>query len=166
MNIIAYIILVLLDAFSYGFCFEYKIQGLKIKHFYLFSFFEIVYTKTQSVWCALFILKEGKYSTTRYRIWQKVLEILFLILIYCFSGFWAAMGILWAHYWISLDYGYYVVLHQLADARAYADAPWLRKWYQAGWIFLKPYKYWKFKVCAYIGIAGLIISNFIKIKVF
>jgi hypothetical protein len=159
--------LIFIDAFCYGYINEICIKGAVENPSGIFGgkLSRGIYEKFRGFW--LWLMEPeffyGGYEPIRYRIIQKLLEITFILISYFFGSAGEAAGLLLAHYFLTNEYGYYVLLSQLKFAKKYRGrVSWLTHWYQSGYWMLKEYNYQTFRLSAIIGLLILIISNFIK----
>ena len=124
-NLIYFFAIVLLDSFLYGYCYEIKLRGFELSRgLFKFSIFDWIFglIKTPVAW--LFD------DIRRYRVFQKLVELSGLIIIFVNFGWMPLIGLLLAHYLQSFDLGYYVVLDQVDLIHTSYDH--LIKWYTFG----------------------------------
>lgn len=127
-NIIYILVIVFLDTFLYGYCYEIKIKKLNTNPgLYSASVFNTIYEflKVPINW--LFD------KTIRYRILQKIFEILGLFFVYISTdSFIPVIGLLIAHYFQTFDFLYYVIMNQLDVVET--SYQHLLRWYGVGYI--------------------------------
>ena len=156
--VLSYIILItLFDIYSYGIIYQQKI---KQDHY------------NNPIWSWIF--KESGHegnsehiTVPHYRIIQKSIELIGLIIIFYFCGFWSALGLLFSHYLLTYDLLFYLFLNQsyLFREFQYQYSPyWLQNWYQVGYFALQPFNLVAFYICGIGGIAIAIFLSLIKIK--
>ncbi len=144
--VISYIILItLFDSYSYGIVYQQKIKQEGF---------------TNSVWNWVFqeSAENGIISVPRYRVIQKTIEIAGLIVIFFYCGLWCTIGLLLAHYLLSFDLLFYIVLNQTHLFTEFEKANstyWLQYPYQAGYFLLQPFSALKFYI---MGFAGIVIA--------
>jgi len=167
MNFAAVAVLILVDAWSYGFVLEHVIlrKGYNVGIFG-FRIFDWLVDRSFGFW--IWLMDAGiSGEPVIYRIFQKMLEVGVVVWVYFNYGWFAAGGILWAFYWELNEYGYYVILGQVKQVvKGYEEFPgklnWLIRFYQSGyWIFRREFTEKKFRYSAIVGLVGLIISNLI-----
>ena len=156
-NIIYYLVLVFLDSFLYGYCFEIRLKGYDTNEgIFKGRFWNRIYL------ILLPVLKILFDKETRYRIFQKALEIGGAVLVcYLYDWFWLPMaGIVLAHYLMSFDLGYYVLMNQFSLLQT--SHQHLQNWYQVGG-FISAIEYtfdtWSFVFLGVFGILFLIITG-------
>lgn len=154
--VIGYIILItLFDSYCYGIIYQQKIKQEKYDN---------------PVW--IWVFKEsgaecegGIVTVTRYRVIQKIIEITGLIIVFYFCGVWCTAGLLIAHYLLSFDLMFYIVLGQ-TDSFAFFEnynlTYWLRYQYQAGYFLLNPFNAARFYIMGFFGIAIALMMCFVK----
>lgn len=156
--VISYIVLItLFDSYSYGIVYQQKIKHEGYNN---------------PVWTWVFKesggeLEGGIVTVPRYRIIQKIIEISGLIIVFYFCGMWCTIGLLIAHYLLSFDLLFYIVLGQtssFAFFEKYNLTYWLRYQYQAGYFLLNPFNAARFYVMGFAGIGIALVSCFIKEK--
>ena len=154
--VIGYIIIItLFDSYCYGIIYQQKIKQDNNNH---------------PVWTWVFKESGTEYeggivTVPRYRVIQKIIEITGLIIVFYFCGVWCTAGLLIAHYLLSFDLLFYVVLGQtgsLAFFEKYNLAYWLRYQYQAGYFLLNPFNAVRFYVMGFSGIAVALMMCFVK----
>jgi hypothetical protein len=154
--VISYIVIItLFDSFSYGVIYQQKIKREKYDH---------------PVWSWVFKesggeLEGGIVTVPRYRVIQKIIEISGLIIVFYFCGVWCTIGLLIAHYLLSFDLLFYIVLghtDSFAFFEKYNLTYWLRYQYQAGYFLLNPFNAVRFYIMGFAGIGIALGSSFIK----
>lgn len=154
--VICYIIFItLFDSYCYGIIYQQKIKRDN-------------YNNTAWTW----VFKEsgteyegGIVTVPRYRIIQKVVEITGLVIVFYFCGMWCMAGLLIAHYLLSFDLLFYIVLAQtgsFAFFEKYNLTYWLRYQYQAGYYLLNPFNAVRFYIIGFSGIAIALMMCFVK----
>ncbi len=158
LSVISYIILItLFDSCSYGVIYQQKIKSEG-------------YNNPVWIWVFEETGKEyegGIVTVPRYRIIQKVIEIAGLIIVFCFCGVWCTAGLLIAHYLLSFDLLFYIVLGQTDSFiffEKYNLTYWLRYQYQAGYFLLNPFNAARFYIMGFSGIAIAFLTCFIPRK--
>jgi hypothetical protein len=109
----------------------------------------------------------GIISVPRYRIIQKIVEIGGLIVVFYFCGVWCTAGLLIAHYLLSFDLLFYIVLGQTGSFtffEKYNFTYWLRYGYQAGYFLLNPFNAVRFYIMGLSGITIALMTCFIPGK--
>lgn len=155
LSIIYFLVLVLLDSFLWGFCYEQKILKLNTnKGLFKFKFFDSVSNFIKPVTDFLF----GKVII--YRIFQKILEIGGLVAIYFLTGSWMPIiGLIIAYYFMSFDFGYYCVMNQFGLLKT--NYSHLIKWYFFGWLAFRTdtenFNIKLFIMFSLMGIAALVL---------
>lgn len=125
--LIYFLIMILMDSFLYGFCYEIKMLGLNThRGLYSLSIFDTIYenVKTPVGWLFDDIL--------RYRIFQKTFEIVGLIFIGLRTewDFVIIGSVLLAYYVSTFEMGYYVVMNQFK--LPFTSNEHLQKWWNVG----------------------------------
>jgi hypothetical protein len=156
--VISYIILItLFDSYSYGIIYQQKIKQEGYSN---------------HVWSWVFKesgdeVEGGIVTVPRYRIIQKIVEITGLIIVSYFCGVWCTAGLLIAHYLLSFDLLFYIVLDQ-TDLFTFFEKNnltyWLRYGYQAGYFLLNPFSAVRFYIMGLSGIAIALMTCFIPYK--
>lgn len=149
-SIIYFLVLVLLDSFLWGFCYEQKMLKLNTnKGLFNGKVFDSISNIIKPITDFLFS------KVIIYRIFQKVLEISGLIGIYFLTNsFLPIVGLLLAHYLMSYDLGYYVVLNQFGLLKT--SHTHLIKWYTLGGIVFKTdAKAFNTKLFVIFGLMGI-----------
>lgn len=156
--VLCYIFLItLFDVYSYGIIYQQKIKQEN-------------YSSTVWSWIFQESGKEsgtGHIQVTRYRIIQKSLEFIGLIIIFYYCGIWSALGILVSHYLMSYDLLFYLFLGQtnlFTEFQRYNSTFWLQNWYQSGYFILNPFNPVIFYISGFTGIMIAIVFSMIKIK--
>jgi hypothetical protein len=124
-------------------------------------FYYKLYDKHSKFWIWLFEEKKDKNGHTvviRYRIFQKILELIPNILIMwwilAFLGFtWCGLivsvlnliCILLTHYYMVYDFKYFDLLGIQDLAKSYKSVYWLETWFFLGHFIFKPYSYEAFE---------------------
>ena len=150
--IIYFLALVLLDSFLWGYCYEQKMLKLNTnKGFFNLKVFDSISNLIKPITSFLFS------KVIIYRIFQKILEISGLVAIYFLTGsFTPIVGLILAHYFMSFDFGYYVVLNQfglLKESHAH-----LIKWYTlGGLVFKTDSETFNTKLFVIFGLMGILI---------
>jgi len=142
------VLITLLDSYSYGIIYQRKI---KLEGY------------SNPVWNWVFEESGGEneggiVTVPRYRVIQKSIEFTGLLLVFYFCGGWCTIGLIIAHYFMSFDLLFYILLKQtylFAEFEKHNSAYWLRYAYQAGYFILNPFKGLIFYVS---GITGIIMS--------
>ncbi len=156
--VLFYIILItLFDSYSYGIIYQQKIKRERYNN---------------PVWTWVFKesggeLEGGIVTVPRYRIIQKIIEISGLIIVFYFCGVWCTAGLLIAHYLLSFDLLFYILLGQTGSFdffEKYNLTYWLRYQYQAGYFLLNPFNAVRFYIIGFTGIGIALVSCFIKGK--
>ncbi len=151
--VIAYIVVVtLFDSYSYGIIYQQKIK-------------QEGYTNPVWSWVFQESADNGIITVPHYRIIQKSVEIAGLIIIFFYCGLWCTIGILIAHYLLSFDLLFYIVLNQTHLFTEFEKANstyWLQYPYQAGYFLLQPFSTVKFYIMGFAGIIFAICSCFVK----
>jgi hypothetical protein len=153
--VFSYIILItLFDSYSYGIIYQQKIKEEGYKN---------------PVWSWVFheTNENGIISVPRYRVIQKAIEIAGLIIIFYYCGLWCTIGVLIAHYLLSFDLLFYLILNKtylFAEFERLNDTYWLRYPYQAGYFLLQTFNPVVFYIIGLTGIAAAIGSCFIRKK--
>jgi hypothetical protein len=109
----------------------------------------------------------GIVTVPRYRVIQKSIEITGLIIVFYFCGIWCEIGLITAHYFMSFDLLFYILLKQtylFEEFEKYNSTYWLRYPYQAGYFILNPFKGIVFYVSGAAGLAASILFCLIKPK--
>ncbi len=156
--VISYIILItLFDSYSYGIIYQQKIKHEGYNN---------------PVWIWVFKESGGEYeggivTVPRYRVIQKIIEVAGLIIVFYFCGVWCTAGLLIAHYLLSFDLLFYIVLGQ-TDSFTFFEKNnltyWLRYQYQAGYFLLNPFNAVRFYIMGFSGIVIALMMCFIKNK--
>lgn len=149
-SIIYFLVLVLLDSFLWGFCYEQKMLKLNTnKGLFNGKVFDSISNLIKPITDFLFS------KVIIYRVFQKVLEISGLIGIYFLTNsFLPIIGLLLAHYLMSYDLGYYAVLNQFSLLKT--SHTHLIKWYTLGGIVFKTdAKAFNTKLFIIFGIMGI-----------
>ena len=153
--VIAYIIIItLFDSCSYGIIYQQKIK-------------EEDYSNPVWSWVFHETKEDGIISVPRYRIIQKVIEVGGLVIIFYYCGLWCTIGLLIAHYLLSFDLFFYLILNKtylFAEFERLNDTYWLRYPYQAGYFLLQRFNPVVFYIMGFTGIASAIGSCFIENK--
>jgi len=150
--VLSYIILItLFDSYSYGIIYQQKIK---------------VEGYTNPVWTWVFheTTNNGIISVPKYRIIQKAVEIGGIIIIFYFCGLWCSVGLLIAHYLLSFDLLFYLILNKtymFAEFERLNNTYWLRYPYQAGYFLLQQFNPVVFYIMGFTGIALSVSSCFI-----
>ncbi len=153
--VIGYIILItLFDSYCYGIIYQQKIKREKYDN---------------PVWTWVFKESGTEYeggivTVPRYRIIQKMVEIGGLIAVFFFCGVWCAAGLLIAHYLLSFDLLFYIVLGQTGSFEFFENhnlTYWLRYQYQAGYFLLNPFNAARFYIMGFSGAAIALLMCFI-----
>ena len=107
----------------------------------------------------------------RYRILQKVVEVIGLAGVYFLAGLWCVAGCLMAHYFMLMDFLYYLwnrAAYQIFLFEQNKDNVfWLKRIYFSGyWLFPNSptdfgFKVWKFNLSALAGFILAILSIFV-----
>jgi len=157
--LIYFVVMILLDSFLWGFCFEIKmlqLPNLK-KGIYSFFFFEWLYGvfERQIQW----LMDE----TSRYRIFQKIVEVLGLVVVGITTEWnWFILGgILIAYYLSSFEMGYYILMNQVQLPRE--SNIHLRKWWNVGGLIElsgQPFNVVLFYIFAVFGLAIMLLTGF------
>ena len=153
--VVSYIILItLFDSYSYGIIYQQKIK-------------EEGYSNPVWSWVFHETKEDGIISVPRYRIIQKVIEVGGLVIIFYYCGLWCTIGLLIAHYLLSFDLFFYLILNKtylFAEFERLNDTYWLRYPYQAGYFLLQRFNPVVFYIMGFTGIASAIGSCFIENK--
>ena len=143
--VVSYIILVtLFDSYSYGIIYQQKIK-------------EEGYSNPVWSWVFHETKEDGIISVPRYRVIQKVIEIAGLIIIFYYCGLWCTIGLLIAHYLLSFDLLFYLILNKtylFAEFERFNDTYWLRYPYQAGYFWLQKFNPVVFYIMGFTGIVA------------
>lgn len=152
-----YIILItLFDAYGYGIVYQQKIK----EENYTNQFWSWVFHET------------GRESATehiqvpRYRIIQKSIEAVGIIIVLYFCGVWTAIGLLLSHYLMTYDLLFYLVLNKtylFGEFQKYNSTYWLQNWYQSGYFILQPFNSVYFHISGIMGIVIPVAFCFIKL---
>jgi len=153
--IIYFLLIVLIDSFLWGYCYEKKMLKLNTNPgLFKFKVFDSVSNLIKPITNFLF----GKLII--YRIFQKILEISGLVAIYFLTGsLMPVIGLVIAFYFMSFDFGYYCIMNQFDLLKtSYSH---LIKWYFLGGIAFKTdSEYFNIKlfiIFALMGIATLVL---------
>jgi hypothetical protein len=153
--VLSYIILItLFDSYSYGVIYQQKIK-------------EEGYSNPVWSWVFHETTQDGIISVPRYRVIQKSIEIAGLIIIFYYCGLWCTIGLLIAHYLLSFDLLFYLILNKsylFSEFEKLNDTYWLRYPYQAGYFLLQKFNPVVFYIMGFAGIAAAIGSSFIEKK--
>lgn len=160
-SIIYFWVLVFLDSFLYGYCFEIKQKMYNInKGIFNNWFFDFLYKLVPMK--LLFPLKvsidkDQVFSETPYRIFQKILEIGGAILVwYLYDWNWLPMaGIVLAYYLMSFEWGYYVLMNQFSLLQT--SHKHLQRWYQVGRFLSSNEHYFDTWSFIFLSICGLLL---------
>jgi len=156
--VIGYIILItMFDSYSYGVIYQQKIKHEGYNN----PVWTWVFKETGTEY------EGGIISVPRYRIIQKIVEIGGLIVVFYFCGVWCTAGLLIAHYLLSFDLLFYIVLGQTGSFtffEKYNLTYWLRYQYQAGYFLLNPFNAVRFYIMGLSGITIALMTCFIKNK--
>ena len=145
--VLSYIVLIMLfDSYSYGIIYQQKIKREGYSN---------------PVWTWVFKesggeLEGGIITVPRYRVIQKIIEISGLIIVFYFCGLWCTVGLLIAHYLLSFDLLFYILLNKtylFAEFEKNNVTYWLRYNYQAGYFLLNPFNAVRFYIMGFSGIA-------------
>ncbi len=127
-NILYILVILFLDTFLYGYCYEIKIQRLGTNSgLYSAPIFNTIYEFLQAPINWLFS------NVVNYRVFQKLIEISGLVLVYISTGSVVpVIGLLVAHYFQTFDFLYYVVMDQLNLVQT--SYQHLLRWYGVGYV--------------------------------
>lgn len=156
--VLLYIIFItLFDCYFYGIVYQQKMAE---NNQYKNGFYGRLFEEQKSP-------ETGIITVPNYRIIQKTIEIAGLLVILYFCGILPALGIVLAHYFMSFDLLFYLLLNQtglFAEFERFNNAYWLQYWYQAGYFLLNPFNTIAFYASGLTGIALAISSCFVKVK--
>ena len=88
-----------------------------------------------------------------------------MIIVFYFCGVWCTVGLLIAHYLLSFDLLFYIVLghtDSFTFFEKYNLTYWLRYQYQVGYFLLNPFNAVRFYVMGFAGIAIALTMCFIS----
>ena len=154
--VLSYIVLItLFDSYCFGIIYQQKIKQEGCSN---------------PVWTWVFKesggeLEGGIITVPRYRVIQKIIEISGLIVVFYFCGVWCTAGLLIAHYLLSFDLLFYILLNKtylFAEFEKNNVTYWLRYSYQAGYFLLNPFNAVRFYVMGFAGIAIALTMCFIS----
>ncbi len=165
LNYLYYRWIPLFDSYIYGYIYQKYIKLDKIPGgIFNKPFYQHIFQKFENFWRWLFYEQksEGHTIVIRYRIFQKILEIvpnmIIILLLYLFLGwvgfiiaFFNLICILFTHYYMVYDFKFYELLNEIKYAQEMIDPHWLKKWYFLGKIIFNPYEYNVFKLSANLG---------------
>jgi hypothetical protein len=147
--VLSYILFIsLFDSYCYGIVYQQKIK----KENYSNSVWTHVFRETGTG------ANAEDTSVPTYRIIQKSVELLGLIIVFYLCGFWCTLGLLISHYLLTYDLLYYLILNQtyyFHNFQQLYSPYWLQNWYQVGYFVLQPFNSMMFYVC---GISGIVIA--------
>ena len=106
-------------------------------------------------------------TVPHYRIIQKSLEILGILIIFYFCSVWSSLGLLFSHYLLTYDLFFYLFLNQTYLFREFQNqySPyWLQNCYQAGYFLLQPFNPMLFYISGITGIMVAVVLSLIKIE--
>lgn len=150
--VVSYIILItLFDSYSYGIIYQQKIK-------------EEGYSNPVWSWVFHETTEDGIISVPMYRVIQKTVEIAGIIIIFYYCGLWCTIGLLIAHYLLSFDLLFYIILNKtylFTEFERLNDTYWLRYPYQAGYFLLQKFNPVVFYVTGFTGIVASLGSCFI-----
>lgn len=146
LNIYLLLLLVVFDAIVYGYFWEKRKNKLG------FVFWSLKY-KERNIYPV-------------YRTIQGILDISSIYVVYHYNGLIPAMGFILSWYFMTKEYLYYVCLWQWQVILNYEnnneDVYWLKRiWFSGLWLFGNKYTFLKFTFSFILGLAILIISNFL-----
>lgn len=154
--VLSYIMLItLFDSYSYGIIYQQKIKQEGYNN---------------PVWTWVFKESGGEnegviVTVPRYRVIQKTVEIAGLIVVFYFCGVWCTAGLLIAHYLLSFELLFYIVLGQTGSFAFFEKhnlTYWLRYQYQAGYFLLNPFNPARFYIVGFSGIVIAFLTCFIQ----
>ena len=150
-SIIYLLLIVLLDSFLYGYCYEIKRSKLILNRgIFSLGIFDKIYDWIKPVTDKLF------EKVIYYRVFQKIIEIGGLVGLYFITGsYMPVIGVLIAYYFMTMDTGYYVVLNQFDVVKK--NFAHLRKWYFLGGIIFHNPKVFDKTLLKMAGVLGLMI---------
>jgi hypothetical protein len=151
------VFITLFDVYSYGIVYQQKIKQENY---------------SGGVWTWVFKESGKEYDTEhitvpRYRMIQKSIELIGLLIIIYYCGLWSAIGLALSHYLLSYDLLFYLILNQtylFAEFQKYNSAYWLQNWYQAGYFVLNPFNPLIFYISGFAGIVIALLFPLIRIK--
>jgi len=152
---LSYIILItLFDSYLYGIIYQQKIK-------------EDGYSNPVWSWVFHETKEDGIVLVPRYRVIQKVIEVGGLIIIFYYCGLWCAFGLLIAHYLLSFDLLFYLILNKtylFTEFEKNNVTYWLRYPYQAGYFLLQQFNPIVFYIMGFTGLAAAVGSCFMGKK--
>lgn len=154
--VLSYILLIaLFDSYCYGIVYQQKIKKENYSNPVWTKVFHETGTRANA----------ENTSVPTYRIIQKSVELLGLIIVFYFCGFWSTLGLVISHYLLTYDLLYYLILNQtyyFHNFQLLYSPYWLQNWYQAGYFVLQPFNPAIFYLCGFSGIALAIILCFLR----
>lgn len=155
-----------LDSFQYGFIYQFSIKKLNSYNIGIFnhSIFYKLFNMFEKQWKWIFqekIDSDGHTVVKRYRILQKIIEIisgilLFYLIIFVLGFVWyigliSLLCIVMTYIFTTYEFEFYIMLNQLDSVKIYKAPHWLLRKYFILY-YIQPYSYKKFKTASKIGL--------------